>query len=280
MRHRSARLVALVVMGLALCLPAPAAGRVLDVYQDLAELNLRKAPLVPTKVPKALRPADRTIALGPSLRKGSYSIRFASTEPEAVVVIEGGRYASMRKARDDFVRRQGYRARKTRIRGHRGLALTRRSTPGHGLVWRERGTVYWMGTGTPKKVSRAALRATAAGLDRLGRAYVGTGPDPELGAGAVTVTTKRTVTGDVEWTANCTAETEYAGSVQISLLRLAGDRYSFDLADRDTGSLQWSGTVSGTVSSGSMTMTVRATGTFDGNACDTGDVPLSFSPLR
>jgi hypothetical protein len=275
---RSRHLIAPAVLGLALCVPASAAGRVLDVYQDLADLGLRKAPLVPTKVPKALRPADRTIAVGSSRRKGGYGVRLASTSPEAVIAIEGGNYASMRRARDDLLRRQGFQARKTRVRGHRGLALRR---PGaHGLVWKERGTVYWMGTATPKKVSRAALRATAAGLDRLGRAYVGTGPDPDLGTGAVTVTTKRTVTGDVEWSANCTAGTQYAGSVQISLLRLAGDRYSFDLAGRDTGSLQWSGTVSGTVSSESMTMTLRATGTFDGNTCDTGDVRLSFSPLR
>jgi hypothetical protein len=271
-------LVALVVLSFALAVPAPAAGRVLDVYQDLVDLRVRPAPLVPTKVPRALRPIDRTIAVGSSRRRGGYGIRLASTSPEAVIAIEGGGYASMRKARDDLVRRQGFRARKTRVRGHRGLAL--KGPQGYGLVWRERGTVYWMGTGTPRKISRAGLRATAAGLDRLGGAYVGTGADPDLGTGAVMVTTKRTVTGDVDWSANCTAGTQYAGSVQISLLRLVGNRYSLDLAGRDTGSLQWSGTVSGTVSSGSMTMTLRATGTFNGDTCDTGDVPLSFSPLR
>jgi hypothetical protein len=282
---RSARgLIALTTLVVAGAAPAPAPADVLGVYERLAELDLSRAPLVPTTVPASLRPIDETIALGSSLRRGGYAIRLVREggSTAAVIALEGGTYASMRQARSDLVRRQSFRARATRVRGHAGLALTRRRPTVHGLVWREGGVVYWMATGTARTVSRAELRATASGLDALEHGWVGSGPDPNLETGAVLVTTRRTVSGSLSWGANCTAPdgspgTQYAGSVDVTLLPRSGDRFAFDLAGRDTGSLRWSGSVSGTVASDAVTLTIRATGTFDGNACDTGAVQVRLT---
>lgn len=271
------------VVGGAAAPPTDAA--VLDEYQRLAERNLPRAPLVPTTVPAALRPIDSTVASLSTRRRSAYGLRFAregGPATAAVVALVGGDYSSMAQARRDFVRRQGYTARSTRIRGHAGLALTRRSPRERALVWREGGVVYWIGTGTPRTISAAELRATATGLDRLEHDWLGSGPDPELETGAVLLTTRRTVTGNVSWGANCTnpdgsPATAYAGSVSVTLLPRAGDRFAFDLAGRDTGSLRWSGRVSGTVGADALTLTLRATGTFNGATCDTGDVPVRLT---
>ena len=260
--------------------PAPA-WAVFDEYRRLSERDLPRAPLVPTRAPPELRPIQRTLSLGSTRRRSAYAIRLVR-EPDTVIALEGGDYASMREARRDLVRRQGFRARATRIRGHAGLALTRRSPRQHGLVWREGGVVYWIGTGTPRTISPAELRDTANGLDRLEHAWSGSGGNPDLPTSASLVTTRRTVSGLFEWGASCTnpdgsAATQYAGSVQVNLLPRSGDRFAFDLAGRDTGSLRWNGQVSGTVGADAVTVTVRAIGTFYGASCDTGPLELRLT---
>jgi hypothetical protein len=258
-------------------MPTPAEA-VYDELGRLAKRDLPHAPLVPTRAPPELSPIKRTLSLGSSRRRGAYALRLVSTEPSAVIALSGGEYASMRAARRDLIRRQGYSGSPTRVRGHAGLAL-RSPFRGFGLVWREGGVVYWMGTGTPRRISLAELRSTAAGLDPLEHGWLGTGGDPDLGTGAVLVTTRRTVSGFFEWAANCrTADgseaSPHAGSLEVTLEPHAGARFAFDLAGRDTGSLQWSGRVSGTVAADALTVTVHATGTFDGAICDTGEVEV------
>jgi hypothetical protein len=266
-------------------LPAPAAAEgVIDVYGRLAKRDLPHAPLVPTRVPPELRPIQRTLGTAPSLRRSGYGLRLASDRPQAVIAMFGGDYASMHAARRDLLRRQGYSGRPTRVRGHSGLAL-RSKARGFGLVWREGGVVYWMGTGTPRKISLADLRSTAEGLDTLEHEWIGTGGDPDLGGGAVLLTTRRTVTGNIDWGANCTnpdgsAGSPHAGSLQLTLAPRSGDRFTLDLAGRDTGSLQWSGQITGTVAPDALSMTVHATGTFDGATCDTGESQFELKPPR
>jgi hypothetical protein len=196
-------------------------------------------------------------------------------------VVEGGQYGSMRQARTDLLRRQGFSARATRVRGHAGLALTRRSPRQFGLVWREGGVIYLIATGTPQTISLADLRRVATGLDPVGLYVVGSG-GPEGASGAVVVTTRRSVTGNFEWSANCTnpdgtPAAGHGGSVSATLLPRSGDRFSFTFAGRDTGSLRWNGQVSGTVGADAVTLTMRATGTFDGATCDTGDVSVRLT---
>ena len=147
------------------------------------------------------------------------------------------------------------------------------------LLWAEGGVVYTIGTGTLKKVSLAELRATAAGLDRLGGAFVGTGGDPDLGTGALATTTAHTVTAHVEWGAHCalpdgTPAADRGGSASVTLLRRSGAAFHFDIAEDG-----WTGGVDGTVGAGSVDLTVRATTSVDGATCDTGTVSFTLEPM-
>ena len=162
---------------IALSLPAAARADVLDAYQRLAERNVKPAPLVPTTVPRSVAPIERTISAGTTRGARGYSIRlvhYGPNGPDAIVVVTGGEFKRLRALLRDR-RILGFRSRKpTRVRGHRGYVLTRRGGPTtRELVWVERGVVYAIGSGTPKKISLANLRATARGLDRLDRAYIG-----------------------------------------------------------------------------------------------------------
>jgi hypothetical protein len=267
--------VSVVLAGLAL--PAGAAASVVDTYQRLAERDLEPAPLVPTTVPRTLAPADRTITLGTSRGRGSYSVRVAhytASGPDAIIVVTGGEFRTVKALLRDHGR-LGFRDRRPlRIRGHRGYLLTRRLGPvSRTLVWKERGVVYWMGSGTPKKVSLAQLRATATGLERLGRDWIGGSGDPESSAYGLAVTTARTVSVDIEFEAGCAtpgsvATTLRAGQTGVTLLRRDGNRFAFDIAQHRRGSGAWEGTVTGTISPSAITLDVRAHGTIDGDVCD------------
>jgi hypothetical protein len=267
-----------VAVGLAGLLgPAAAGASVVDTYQRLAERGISPAPLVPTTVPRSLAPMDRTIdVIG--TRRG-YAIRFQAFGPDAVAVVSGGEYRSLRAALRDH-KRQGFTRRRMRIRGKRGYALTRRLGPTtRSLVWVERGVVYAVGSGTPRSVSLAGLRGLAAGLDRLERDYIGGHADPDNSSEAFALTTARTVSIDVSFEAQCTSPGSAEPSIRVgragvTLLRRQGGRFSFDVARSNRGSGTWSGTISGTISPTAMTVDVRATGTFDGLSCDTGALTL------
>jgi hypothetical protein len=169
------------------------------------------------------------------------------------------------------------------VRGRRGYLLTRRLGPvSRALVWVEGGVVYWMASGTPKKVSLAQLKATANNLDRLEKGWFGSSSDPESSAEAFAVTTARTATVDVVFTTTCaTPGSPYtygrSGSARVTLLRRTGNTFTFDIAKHRTDdAIPWTGTVSGTVSETGITVTYRAMGTIEGDSCDSGPATLTL----
>src|SRR4051812_16347697 len=121
----------------ALIAPAASSADVLDVYQRLATRKLHPAPLVPITAPRAVSPLDRTIEPSPSRRRKGYGVRLVHSGPNAIVVLEGGSFKTMKGALADG-RRLGFKARRTRVRGHRGYLFTRHLGPTQWqLVWPE-----------------------------------------------------------------------------------------------------------------------------------------------
>ena len=268
-----------------LSVPAAADASFLDAYQRLAERRLSPAPLVPTKIPKAFRPIDRSPENGTTIGGRGYAVRLVHQGPggpDAVIEVSGGEFRTMRALVRE-ARRQGYgKPRRTRVRGKRGYLLTRRLGPlNRQLAWVEGGVVYSLGSGTPRKVSLRALRSTAAGLDRLERDYFGSAADPDNSSGAVMVTTRRTVTGTVEFEAKCllpgsTAPSVRVGQANVTLLPRQGDAFSIDIAKHRDGPEPWTGTITGTISPDAIVLQVSATGTIEGEACDTGPLTLTL----
>jgi hypothetical protein len=261
----------------ALAAPPSASADVMSLYQKLSARRLSPAPLVPTVAPRALAPLDQTISVLGSPRRSGYGFRLVNGANDTVIALDGGGFRTVRAALRD-TRGEGWKVRRTRIRGHRGYALTGRR--GRMLLWSEGGRVYELASGTPRKVSLKDLRATATGLDKLERDYVGSGGDPDLGDGAVAVTTEHTITIDVSWGANCTMPgglpaASYGGSAHPTLLRRQGDRFGFDIAQFRTGELAWAGSVSGTVGPDAIVLSMQASGVFDGATCDTG--PITYA---
>jgi hypothetical protein len=260
----------------ALVFPAPAAADLLDTYQRLSARRLSPAPLVPTRVPPSLAPLERTVTGGSTRRASGYALRIVQHGPDAVIALEGGAFKTIAAALRDS-RRLGFTKRPTRVRGHRGYLLTRHVGPTQwSLLWSEGGRVYSIGTGTPKRVSLQQLRATAAGLDRLERDYIGSGGDPDNPSEGFAVTTEHTVTANVGWGAQCLAPdgsvgTPRAGTMNVALLPRRGNAFAFDI-----GVDGWAGSVSGTIAPSAITLNLRATGTFDGSPCDTGPVQMTL----
>ncbi len=269
MRRTCVVLVALA----ALSLPPAAAAQVLDAYQELASRRVSPAPLVPTAVPRSLRPYDRTVGLASTRGGRGYALRIVDTGPDAVLVVAGGEFKSLRALFRDH-RHLGFGApRRTRVRGRRAYLLTRRGAPvARTLAWVEGGAVYTVASGTPRTVPLKALRSTARGLDRLERDWFGISGDPDDSSEAFAVTTRRTVTLDVSYEADCpSASTVRVGQAGVTLLRRQGDAFAFDIAEGP-----WTGTVNGTVSPAGITLEVRASATFYGDVCDTGPLTLTL----
>jgi hypothetical protein len=276
-----AALTAVALLGV----PAVAESSFLDTYQRLAERRLSPAPLVPTTIPKAFRPIDRAPENGTTIGGRGYAVRLVHQGPlgpDAVIEVSGGEFRSIRALWRER-RREGYSSRtRTRVRGKRGYLLTRRvGTRTRELAWVEGGKVYTAGSGTPRKVSLKALRSTVAGLDRLERDYFGGAADPDNSSGAVAVTTKKTVTALVSFEAQCAAPGSTAGSVrvgeaEVTLLARQGDAFSFDLDSHVRGSEPWTGTVNGTITPDAITLDIHASGTIDGEVCDTGALSLTL----
>jgi hypothetical protein len=268
----------------ALGAPAPARADVVDTYQRLAARHVSPAPLVPTVVPPTLAPAERTIGPGTTRGARGYSIRIVHYDgngPDAIIVVTGGEFRSMRSLLRDQ-RRSGFRSQSTRVRGRRAYLLTRRLGPvTRTLAWVEGGVVYSVGSGTPRKVSLAQLRSTARGLDRLERDWIGGSTDPDSSSGAFAVTTAHTVSVNVDFEANCTAPGSSAGTLRagqagVTLIRRQGNSFAFDIAENRRGPAPWTGTVTGTISPAAITLNVRATGTIEGEVCDSGLLTLTL----
>ena len=263
---------------MALAAPPPASADVLSLYQDLSARRMSPAPLVPTAAPRVLAPLDQTMEVLGSRRRSGYGFRLVGRRGDAIIALEGGGFGTLKAALRYDTKVYGFKARRTRVRGRAGYLLTRPKE--RALLWSEGGRVYEIGSGTPKKVSLKDLRATAAGLDKLERDYVGGGGDPDLGDGAVAVTTEHTITIDVSWGANCVMPggqpaTAYGGSAHPTLLRRQGGRFGFDIAQFRTGELAWAGNVSGTIGPDAIVLSMQASGVFDGATCDTG--PITYA---
>lgn len=280
------RMLSAAALLVALTLPAPAsAAGLLDTYQRLAERRIAPAPLVPTTAPRILRPLDRTLDVGTTRGGRGYSVRvvhYGGAGPDAIVVVTGGQFRTLRRTLRENAQ-LGFRSRRrTRVRGHRGYLLTRRAGPtSRVLVWAERGVVYEVASGTPRKISLADLRSVARGLDRLERDWFGGSGNPDSSSEAFAVTTARTVSVDVSFEATCTlpgstAPSVRVGQTSVTLLRRDGNRFGFDIARHPRGEGAWSGTVTGTIAPGAITLDVRATGTVDGESCDTGPLALTL----
>ena len=66
------------------------------------------------------------------------------------------------------------------------------------------------------------------------------------------------------------------GLALVTLLRRQGDAFSFDIDSHVDGSEPWTGTISGTITPDAITMDIHATGTIEGEACDTGALTLTL----
>jgi hypothetical protein len=263
-----------------LVLPPSASANVEELYRDLSARRLSPAPLVPTTAPRDLSPIDSSIQLLRNIRRSAYGIRLDSGS--AVIALRGGEYRTVKAGLRDL-RRLDTRVRSTRVRGRRGYLLTERT--GRTLLWTEGGRVYWIGTGTPRTISLRELQATATGLDPLEGAF--SGSDSLGEQEAQFVATRRTVTGNVAWTAQCAAPdgspaSQRAGQANVTLHPKRGSDFSFELAPNLGGSnpAPWQGTVSGTLGASGGTVNIRATVTVDQDSCDTGPVSVPVRPTR
>jgi hypothetical protein len=102
--------------------------------------------------------------------------------------------------------------------------------------------------------------------------------------GAIAIVTGRTITVDASWGGNCigpggTPNNYYGGGAHATLIPLDGNAFSVDTARYASGTSPWSGTVSGTIAPGSITVTINTTGTFDGNACQAGPTTFTLIPI-
>jgi hypothetical protein len=275
------RRVPLVVLAFLLAAPAAARADGLETLQDLAKRHLRPAPLVPTSAPRPLSELSAALDTAPGRGKRGYGLRlvhYGSYGPDAIIALERGAYRSTRSALRDH-RRNGYRVRRTRLRGRRAFLLTRKlgGVRSSALLWREDGSVYLLDSGTPKKVSVRGMRATAAGLDHLGANYGGSffaEGSNNTSLGATLVTTRHFISGVIEWgTDNCTSNgfpaAARGGSASFLMLPLRRGAFSMPLAEG------WNGSLSGTVSAPAVSVALQGSGSFDGVACDTGPMTVT-----
>jgi hypothetical protein len=279
-----------VVAVLAFCLLAPAAhADGFDTLQRLAKRHLRPAPLVPTAAPRPLSDLGAGLAPSPGRGKRGYGLRlvhYTSSGPDAVIAIERGAHSSVRAAVREY-RRDGYRVRRTRLRGRRGFVLTHKAGVRDSIiVWREDKSVYSIATGTPRKVSVRSLRATARGLDHLGVNYSGSyfaEGSNNTSFDATLVTTQHFVSGIVEWgTDNCTfhgaPSAAHGGSATFIMLPLRSSTFAIPLNGPLVSPAGWNGSISGRASAPAVDLVIQGSGTLDDEACDTG--PMSVSAER
>jgi hypothetical protein len=254
---------------------APAAdAQTLDAFERLTKRTLSPAPLVPTTAPRSLRPLYETLSTTGS--RADYAVRIATPDSDAIIVLERGVYRSL-SAAVRAERRRGLEATTTRVRGRSARLLTRRNGPATRiLVWAEAGKVYWLASGTPRKVSLKDLRDTANGLQRLGGYYIGGHADPNNSSEGDAATTDRTISMRVSWEAQCGDSIRVGNAFAFTVPR-TGDTFSFDIAQHRILSGEWNGTVTGTIRPGAIDVTVDASAVVDGRTCVSGQVALTLA---
>jgi hypothetical protein len=266
----------LIALAVALTSAPSADGQTLDVFQRLDERNLRPAPLVPTTAPRSLRPLYQTLTTTGS--RADYAVRMATPDSDAIIVLERGVYRSLNAA-VRAERKRGFTAASTRVRGRTARLLTRRSAPTTRiLVWVEDGRVYWLASGTPRKVSLKDLRDTATGLQRLGGYFIGGHADPNNSSEGDAATTDRTISMRVSWEANCGSEGDIrVGNAFAFMVPRSGSTFTVDIAQHRILSGDWTGTVTGTIRPGAIDLTADASAVIDGRTCISGPVSLTLT---
>jgi hypothetical protein len=275
-----------------LTIAAPVRADVYDAYSGLSARHLKPAPLVFTLVPPAFRQVDRAIDDEGALGRGGYLIRIVHYKhnlPDGVIALERNRFRTLAATLRDAKRTLGFRvARHMRVHAHRGLLLVRAGSHGteRDLLWAEAGAVYDIGSGTPRYVSLGQLRATANHLEHVVQDYIGSSADPNSGSEGYGVVTEHTLTLHVDFDATCTppdlpmASYAGAGQTSVTLMRRTGNSFSWDIAQHHPSDQQWSGTVTGTIAPGAITVQLHATGAIRGDTCDSGPVSLTLDQRR
>ena len=284
------RALSLASAGAVLVLATAASARadVYDTYSGLSARHLKPAPLVFTSVPPAFRPADHALVDDGALGRGGYLIRvlhYKNNLPDGVIALERNRFrtlaATLRDAKRTFL---FHVARHVRVHGHKGLLLVRRGPNGteREFLWSEGKAVYTIGSGTPRYVSLAALRATANHLEHVVQDYIGSSADPNSGSEGYGVVTEHTLTLHVDFDATCVPPDQplaaYAagGQTSVTLMPRNGNNFSWDIAQHHPSDQQWSGTVTGTIAPSAITVQLHATGALRGDSCDSGPVSLTL----
>lgn len=270
-------------------------------YARLADAKASPAALVlPTiAAPKA---DERLLVDGSAERGGKqYRLRlvWAMTKPpfthRAIIFLRRGRVPTLAALRKEL-RFGGYRVKPLRIRNRPGLLATRTS-PGFSLAWVEKGLVYELGTGQPRRVPLIALRQIARDLEPISQQYVGSADLPDgRNASAVGFTTATTISLAIDITGNCTAPagapvglTQLAGSGQLMLAPRQGANFSAAIpspAKPNLGLPGWTIAGSGAVAADAIALTVDATITAPpslyfpgGGTCATDPMSILMSPV-
>jgi hypothetical protein len=76
--------------------------------------------------------------------------------------------------------------------------------------------------------------------------------------------------------AGSTAGSVRVGEAEVTLLARQGDAFSFDIDSHVRGSEPWTGTVNGTITPDAITLDIHASGTIEGEVCDTGALSLTL----
>ncbi|MGH2958884.1 MAG: hypothetical protein ACRDKE_04720, partial [Solirubrobacterales bacterium] len=150
------------------------------------------------------------------------------------------------------------------------------------LLWKENGIIYTVSTATDRQISLKDLKTVANGLQTLGREYLGSYYDDNGGQSAIAVNTDKSIVLNIEWTAPCTRaggipSSPRGGYATSSVIPLAGSSFAFNLLPGMPTGNQWTLSASGSVSADAVSLTYRASGTIDGDTCDSGPITLNLN---
>jgi hypothetical protein len=249
----------------------------------LASNQTRSPDIVASFLPPILRGDGARVI--PFIRGGDTLLRYVHyprhlATPDAVIALESGSVQSLAQARRRYA--TGFNARRLHVRGQAAVLFTSRVKPALDIiVWRERGRVRELSSGTTNTVSLGMLKAVAAKLDLMERAYVGALNDPNGGpinVSAVFAVAQHSVTLLVGWSASCarpdgTQDAHSLGSeVQALQIPRHGNTFSAENLKQpdDTATDPWMTQVSGVITPDALQLSLRATLSLPGVSCDTG----------
>ena len=273
---------AVIAAALAGASPGVAApGHILGIYQDLAERHETPAPLVPLDVPKQFGSLDRSIFPTPTRGGRGYAFGLVNGSHSAALGLAGGEFKTLKALVRD---QEGLHPRplhRIEVRGRHGY-LFPNQRGARTIAWIERGTLYYMVTGTPRRVSQRDMLTYAAGLDRLGNSYLGATDDPQSSTEAFGVTTAHTLSLRVGIEMACTfngaPSSPRVANALVELMPRSGATFSFDFAANKLDREAWTGTVSGTIAPAAISIQAQVGGDVPstGEQCSSGTVSFSI----